>query len=283
MVLTSNHAKEKALERPLRSIGLQLSVYRDFDTDILGTFSGEVEREGSQREVAVKKARIGMAVLKCRFGIATEASFGPHPFLPFGALGLETIVFLDDENGCTYFEDYSTTETNYGHTVVSGLSELMSFAKSSDFPSHALIMAPSAASRALDRQDILCDLGMEKGINTEEMLVNCFEAMVAKSPKQTVWVETDMRAHLNPTRMRIIRRAAVKLAHRLATKCPSCQFLGFGLTDKEAGLLCANCKLPTNVVGWFIHSCQRCQFVSKIPKYEPSHMADPQYCFQCNP
>jgi Kef-type K+ transport system membrane component KefB len=42
-----------------------------------------------------------------------------------------------------------------------------------------------------------------------------------------VWLEADMRAHRNPTRMRSIRRVGVALARRLATPCPSCMAPGW--------------------------------------------------------
>ena len=46
----------------------------DADTDVLGTFTGDVPRPGSPFETAVAKARIGMGLTGCSLGLASEGT-----------------------------------------------------------------------------------------------------------------------------------------------------------------------------------------------------------------
>ncbi len=270
--------------RPLElCLDMEILSHGQFDTDQLGTFSGEVERQGTVRETVLRKAEAGMKETGIDFGIANEGSFGEHPQIPFLASDHEVIVFVDKKNDCVFFEEVVSTYTNYSHSVLSDFSELSDFARMVNFPSHGLIMTPSSSLFPLDRTSMMISEGLTRGITDHRLLEDCFKCFSKISPVHAVWVETDMRAHFNPSRMRNIRHTATKLARRLSSKCPECELPGFGLTDKEAGLPCANCKRPTLVVGWFIHSCQRCGFRRQIRKYDEQFRADPQYCETCNP
>ncbi|HEY1079210.1 MAG TPA: DUF6671 family protein, partial [Bdellovibrio sp.] len=63
------------------------------DTDLLGTFSGEVERRGAVREVL--RAKIELAIKdrpKNRLFLASEGSFGPHPHLGFVPSDMEALM-----------------------------------------------------------------------------------------------------------------------------------------------------------------------------------------------
>ncbi|MBX9666026.1 MAG: hypothetical protein K2X93_00350 [Candidatus Obscuribacterales bacterium] len=283
VILVTKHEKIRAL-RPLEiCLDLRISSYGQFDTDQLGTFSGEVERQGTVRETVMRKVQAGMDETGIEFGIANEGSFGAHPEIPFLSADHEVIVFVDRKNDCVFFEEVVSTYTNYGHSVFSDFSELCSFAHLVGFPSHGLLMTPSSALYAFDRSSMLLSEGLTRGITDLRLLEDCFVRYSKLSPVQAVWVETDMRAHFNPSRMRNIRHAATKLARRLCTRCLKCKAPGFGFTDKEAGIPCANCKRPTLVIGWFIHACQMCGFRHKIRKYDEQYRADPQYCEVCNP
>lgn len=83
--LATKHSKERAIARPLRfALGLDIAATPDLDTDLLGTFSGEVPRVGTALEVCKRKARLGMAGTGLPFGLASEGSFGPHHHLRSG-------------------------------------------------------------------------------------------------------------------------------------------------------------------------------------------------------
>ena len=82
--LATKHRKEQTVSRPLRSgLGFRIVVNEQIDTDAFGTFTGEIERPGSPREVLLQKARLGMEITGLSLGIASEGSFGPHPSMPF--------------------------------------------------------------------------------------------------------------------------------------------------------------------------------------------------------
>jgi len=71
------------------------------DTDTLGTFSGEVERKGCGLECAGRKCAWGLQLVgnKVAYGLASEGSFGPHPFIPFLPCNQEILYFIDLQRG----------------------------------------------------------------------------------------------------------------------------------------------------------------------------------------
>jgi hypothetical protein len=54
--LATKHGKESIFSPAFAEIGILVSV-AVIDTDQFGTFSGEIERQGSPRETAERKAR----------------------------------------------------------------------------------------------------------------------------------------------------------------------------------------------------------------------------------
>ena len=118
-VLATKHGEEAALRRPIgAALGMHLTVPVGFDTDQLGTFSGEIERVGSAKDTAIRKARLGIAATNLPYGFASEGSFGPHPLVPFAGIGHEIIVFVDDALGLEIIESLVSDRTNFQHTVV---------------------------------------------------------------------------------------------------------------------------------------------------------------------
>lgn len=110
--LATKHAKERALAWPLgRGLGLSLRVPAGMDTDMLGTFTGEIPREGTPAEVVRRKARLGITAAKLPIGMASEGSFGPHPLMPLLPSDFEVLVFVDDEEGFAVSQEVVTAET----------------------------------------------------------------------------------------------------------------------------------------------------------------------------
>ena len=60
-----------------------------------------------------------------------------------------------------------------------------------------------------------------------------------------VFVETDMRACYNPTRMRVIEQTTHKLVAKINNKCPQCATPGFETAEVNRGLPCNLCNSPT--------------------------------------
>jgi hypothetical protein len=96
-------------------------------------------------------------------------------------------------------------------------------------------------------------------------------------------LETDMRAHMNPTRMTAIRALAGRLAARLAALCPDCGAPGWGQVDLLRGLPCSSCNQPTQGVMAIIDGCTVCQHRETRPRPDGVTAASPASCDWCNP
>lgn len=278
--LATKHGKEVAISPALEAMCQASIQIADIDTDELGTFSGEIPRVGSPREVVQKKARLGMQKTKLPYGMATEGSFGPHPSLPFLPYHEEVLVFIDDELGITLFEQLGTDKTNFQHSIVSTPQELEEFASQVQFPEHGIIIRPSTSSGSSRNSS---NLVLTKGITTRTDLEEAFYKMKAASEEGKVLVETDMRAHLNPTRMAVIGKLADRLAQRLATPCPVCSAPGWGATKVARGLPCCDCGSPTELPLGQVFSCCKCLFEEVRPLEHADGLVSSMYCSLCNP
>ena len=97
------------------------------------------------------------------------------------------------------------------------------------------------------------------------------------------FVETDMRAMYNPTRMRVIEKATKKLADKIKTSCSVCETPGFGITEVRTGLPCQICNYPTKSTLSYRYSCLKCSY-SREEKYPDGKFTeDPMWCDLCNP
>jgi hypothetical protein len=215
-----------------------------------------------------------MAATCLPFGVANEGSFGPHPFIPIIPAGIEIMTFVDDERGFVITERLLAEKTNYGHRECQSVNDISDWLSKVGFPSHALIVRPKCLGRAG---------AAEKGIVSLEQLTTAITGAASSSSDGIAWVEPDMRAHLNPTRMVSIRKLANRLAHRLATPCPSCKGPGWGQTDTVKGLPCEVCAAPTGMVQFQLFSCVSCAYKEERPRSDGLHEASPQYCPECNP
>lgn len=246
------------------------------DTDAMGTFSGEVERVGSALECARRKCLIALDILgsKVEYCLASEGSFGPHPFIPFLPCDQEILYFIDRRREFHLHMTYMSEKTNYQMKSVSSFEELTTFAEAAQFPTHALIIRSDDPS-----QKTL----IYKGIHTQEALVEAFAEALLHSRDKKVWVETDMRAQHNPTRMSVIGELATKLATRLATACPTCHAPGWGRVNAEKGLRCEYCDQETEMIAHEAYGCVLCQHTETKPRADGLKTAPQQYCNWCNP
>jgi hypothetical protein len=210
--LTTRHGKERALARPFPlGLGASLEV-SPCNTDQLGTFSGEVERLDDAVTTCRRKALMGLEQTGLRLGLASEGSFGPHPVMPLLAVGHELLVVVDLDRQLTVVEQRLDWRTNYGQRQLQPEEDPSAWLKQVGFPSHAVIARPADASLGL----------WHKGLHSPAALAEALGTCRRADPEGLAWLETDMRAHHNPTRMRSIRRVGVALVRRLCTPCPSC-------------------------------------------------------------
>jgi hypothetical protein len=275
IVLATRHAKEQAVTPAVRDIlGAELLVPDDLDTDALGTFSGEIERQGTMGEVAVRKARLGMAATGLGVGLASEGSFGPHPQIPMLAVGMELMVLVDDERGLTVTESLIDEKPCFGHFTAAPADDIARFLRGFDFPAQGLIVGPNRSAHKMP---------VAKGIRERGALEAAIVSAARASDDGKALVETDMRAHMNPTRMAALGRLAEQLAARLNSLCPGCAAPGFGLVDTETGLPCEWCRGPSVMVRHQIFGCAGCDYRETRSRPDGLRYADPGRCQLCNP
>ena len=243
LVIATKHGKEKVIAPILeKEFGVKCLVALDLDTDKLGTFTGEVERKDDPITTARNKCNMAMELTNCDLAIASEGSFGSHPTIFFIPADDEILILIDKKNGLEIIARELSTETNFNGSEIKNEKMLLEFAANTNFPSHGLILRKSRDEYA----DIV------KGITNEEQLINVFYSLIDKFG--TAYIETDMRAMYNPTRMKVIESAAKKLSEKLKVLCPVCNMPGFGITDAKEGLPCEICNFPTRSTIIYIYS-----------------------------
>lgn len=271
LFIATKHKKERVLA-PLfaNKLGVSITV-PSIDTDMFGTFSGEISRKKTAIETLKEKCLSVINAFEADLVLASEGSFGPHPTIGFVPCNEEYLMLIDTKNNFEIVAKEFSVETNFATTLVTTQDELLAFANKVDFPSHRLILKTAIT----EHQHTI------KGIGAYADLLNYFEAI--KATKPNVLVETDMRAMYNPTRMKVIEKAGLKLLDKLFKSCPSCKAPGFDITDFEEGLPCSWCGLPTQSVLYSITTCLKCKHREKQKFPNGKKVEDPQFCSFCNP
>ncbi len=243
------------------------------DTDRFGAFSGEVERALDPLETCIAKARHGADVSGLDLVIASEGSFGPYPPAPFISCDEEFLVLFDARDGALFTHKHVSLETVHGGETVTSIKELLAFADRMRFPEHHLVLRPRERWRAGD--------ALHKGIGDRTQLIAIGELMLKAG--NSLWVETDLRAMANPTRMKVIGETAERFASELARLCPVCGECWFRITGTRSGLPCALCGWPTESIRSFERGCWSCGHVQFEPRPDGKAEEDPQRCGNCNP
>ena len=270
--LLTQHGKERLLA-PLLESAIACSVLHvsGFDTDLLGTFTRDIPRDGTQREAARRKAQIGMELSGCSIGIASEGSFATDPVSGMLPWNREIVLWVDAEAGLEVCGSAHGPARLVQETVDT-LDALRRVAVAAGFPAQQLVLRPDDASHIVHH----------KGLADPLSLQAAFEASMAASTTGRVFVESDLRAHANPARQEMIRRAGEDLVARLCSICPCCGAPGFWSVDLVPGLPCADCGLPTAVPVADIVGCLACDHRERRPRPGPAE-ADPARCDYCNP
>jgi hypothetical protein len=272
IVIATKHKKEQVIAPLLKEeLGLNAFVSENIDTDVFGTFTGEVERMGSPLETLRRKAEMGMEHTGLDLAIASEGSFGPHPTLFFVPAADEILMFKDKKNDLEIVAREISTDTNFGSAEVQTEEELFAFAEKSLFPSHALVLSAVGVQAA----------AFVKGIVSKDELLSVFQELTYKA--KTVLVQTDMRALYNPTRMKTIEKACHKLMKNIKSSCPGCVTPGYNVSDVLSGLPCSLCGRPTKSTLAHQYVCKKCGY--KELRYYPNLklQEEPTFCDYCNP
>lgn len=272
IALLTRHGKERALAPVLESVlGGIVQRIDDFDTDTLGSFTREIPRAGTQIEAARKKARIGMTHAGLARGLGSEGAFGADPVTGLLPWNVEVVVLIDDVLDIEIV-GMAQGAAMHAHREVGDWQAAAAFARDARFPGHHLVV------RADDQHDPC----YEKGIDTWAALEAAFLRAQARSARGRVFLESDLRAHANPTRMALIGRAAGDLAARYRSKCPRCSSPGFSVVERQGGLPCSACDAPTREMHAEVFKCQKCTHTERRVRTDLTH-ADPGRCDLCNP
>jgi hypothetical protein len=270
VVIATMHKKERVISRLLhKAFGVESFVPTDFNTDTFGTFTRDIKREGDQLEAARKKAKAALEKSGADIAIASEGSFSPHPSFPFVSSNLELVLLVDKESGIEVRGRSRTSDTNHSHKKVSSVEEVLAFAKEIGFPEHGIIVRKSETSRKIYKE-----------ITSSEELEDISKKLLSGFFTKSIFLEADMRAHRNPTRMKAIEEATLDLIKNIKSTCPDCGAPGFIKTTVIKGLPCSSCGLDTDIPGIFLYECQMCH---KQEERKEKDFADPVECAFCNP
>ena len=270
--LLTQHGKETVIcPELLKTNELEVFHVNNYDTDKLGTFTREIPRFGSQLDAARKKARVGMELSGTQIGVASEGAFSNDPFTGLLPWNYELVLLIDDTRNIE-ITGFSGSPAVSASKKASNWNEVEIFLPTSLFPSHQLVIRPD------DEYHPECI----KGINNMDTLKEAYAWAMQKSSKKHIFIENDLRAHTNPTRMSNILKATQDLARKMNSLCPECDSPGFWITDVKKGLPCSQCKAPTDLPISRLWSCVNCKHTREDKVKDPLH-ADPSKCNFCNP
>ena len=278
IVFATMHGKEQLLKSLFaESLAAQLVLPEGIDTDTLGSFTGEVPRAGDLQEVLRNKAKLGLAKSRAVYAIASEGSFSAHPQMPWLDCNQESLLFLDTQNSLEIFVHHLSTENALYYQEFRELSELQNFLRQIDFGPQALVMRPDLNSK--DSQFLF------KGLTTRDQLQEAYQRLRQNFPQQTLVVETDLRAHLNPKRQQVIRQAGELLMEKILCLCPACQSPGFCQSSEVAGLACEACGVPSEYGLYELWSCPNlaCLYEEKRQRRDAKTSLPVELCPVCNP
>lgn len=270
ILLASKHKKEDAIaDHLMNRLSCTLSVH-DFDTDQFGTFTGDIVRALNPYDTCVLKAKTAAEHYGYTLSMASEGSFGSHPAFPFVSVAHELMVFIDRAHDWIVAEQLVSHNTNYAMLTINPNTDIDSFLERAQFPSHALIVQATTDKYVF-----------AKGIKDERSLIDHLSRGFTR--EKELILATDMRAMMNPTRMKMLSELADQFALRIATLCVQCERPGFGFKTTRGALSCALCGSSTSLYEEEVWGCIGCDHQEYKMRKDGLLKADPAYCNYCNP
>lgn len=261
------HGKEKILRNYFSTpLSMPLVHTNNFNTDNLGTFTREVDREQSQFDTAKTKAILSMELTNCNYGLGSEGAFYNNPF-PWHS---EIIVFSNYQCNTIISGHYQGPAFQYSISTFC-YQELINFALANTFPYQHIVLRNGRSGKAIF-----------KGINTVKQLRKIF-LKLKHAFNTPIFAELDLRAHCSPRRRIAIIKATKNLVDNYRKKCKLCFSPGFTPKKSIQGLPCEICLYPTLQLKAHQWQCSSmdCQYQEIIPLKKTT--ADPLYCPICNP
>jgi len=271
--LATMHGKEKVITPLLNEIGVTVIVPEGLNTDIFGTFTADIDRAGNQLEAARIKAHAALALSGLDLAIASEGSFAADTGIPFIHSNLELVLLVDTKNNLEIRGHYRSTETNMNGTYISNIEEACDFALKCGFPDHGVIVRKSERSKDEIYNNIVTHTDLKQRV--VKLLKRLFT--------RKIYIETDMRAHRNPTRMQNIAKATEDLIKNMKSLCPQCRLPGFVVVDVKRGIPCSSCGRPTDRPNTLIYRCFKCDYSQESTIVDAPTSVDAGQCEYCNP
>ncbi len=270
--LATIHGKDLAVAPPFRRLlGAEIVTAPDVDTDALGTFSGEIARPAPIVETCALKAELAFRTMDVDCAIASEGSYGPIDRLPFRSAGVEIMAFVDRRRGLRIIETMATHRTNWRlFTFRAGDALVRAAAISMGFPEYGVFVIANK-----DRSQPI------KGLASLDEVVAAVDREANRSDDGSAILIADMRAHRNPTRMKVLRALSWKLARRLQQLCPKCQAPGFGHIESRRGLPCESCGDATHWIDFEVDGCSACGHAAARPRKDGRRTASRLSCAGC--
>ncbi|NDA60731.1 MAG: hypothetical protein EBX50_01690 [Chitinophagia bacterium] len=270
--IVSQHRKQESFEPALSGrLGFECETVTEVDTDLLGTFSGEVERTLAPLECAREKCRQALSYCSDGYLLASEGSFGAHPTLGWVATGEEWVVFYDIKEQFEVVVRNATLDTCFFGEHITSEQQCLQFLQKVGFPKQGIILKYTREHP----QHIL------KNLHTEQEVVDKVAEWLASGA--VPYIETDMRAMYNPTRQRHLIQMGHLLADTLSRICNACGWYGFSVTSVERGLPCGCCGNATESVLAEIYTCKKCAHSERKRFPRGIEQENPQFCNYCNP
>ena len=270
-LIVTKHGKEQVIQPLLKwYLGMEAQTSIGFDTDQFGTFSGDIARTQGPKETLRKKCLSALEQFSKTIGIATEGSFGAHPSSPFLAAHEEWMVFIDLENKIEVYERQISASTVQFTKRFNEAEQALEFLYSIDFPQQRLFIHAEEQMN----QGLVNPSGLSEANQAIKRLLTDVGGC---------WITSDLRAHANPSRMRVIEGVTAKLINRILTLCPACSAPGYGREEVKRGVPCEQCHFPTSGIQAEIYLCAHCGHREEKNESDYPNYQNPMYCLICNP
>jgi len=268
VALLTKHAKGAVISPAFAELGLDVVTSDAFDTDNLGTFTGEIPRALAPRDCAARKARLACELTGLELGLGSEGSFGGGPMPGFVNWDDEILVLYDASQDLE-ITAYASGPVGLDHITSRSLQELCEWVERFPAEQAWILRLPDGIHKGLRGTESLRTLLAGNGLLSKGELT------------EEIRLEPDLRAMHCPERRIYIQQAAEQLCQRLQSACPACVAPDFWQTAVERGLPCAWCREPTGLAKILVKECRQCGFTERQPVAQ-AH-ADPGQCQRCNP
>jgi hypothetical protein len=268
----TKHEKDLILAPLFNEIGMRCESLL-VDTDLFGTFSGEVERIGSVRDTLKKKVKAASdSKPQGNIFLASEGSFAPHPVIGFIQTDLESLLIWHKNLNIEIYAEYLCQNPVHDERSLGPRDNFREFLKQIKFPEHGVIVHPDGMLNPIFK-------GLHQEHDVAQAMLDCFQA----STNQRVVIATDLRANHSPTRRQAILEAGKALFDKLNSFCPACALPGFAISRGLAGLPCGACGEATRITKDVVWECVKCAYSITKPRPDGKTQIEPNECEHCNP